>query len=275
MVHQKKLTQIVLCLLLASASRGAASPASEPPASAVSSTTAGVTAEGLIASPESDWPQWRGRRRDGISNEKGLLPVWPDAGPKLVWKIDGLGQGWSSPIVVGQRLYITGDVGDDLVIFAYDVNGTLQWRSTNGKSWTGSYPGARASCAFSESRLYHMNAHGRVTCLDAATGTEFWATGVLQRFHGKNITWALSESLLIDGPHVIVTPGSTTALLAALDKQDGQTAWTTEPVGDGRPSHCSPILFRFGGRRLIANCSSTHGFGVDADTGQLQWTVPL
>ena len=231
--------------------------------------------DGLIASPEPDWPQWRGPRRDGISEEKGLLPSWPAGGPALLWKIDGLGTGWSSPIIVGERLYITGDVGDDLVIFALDHNGKVQWRAKNGRAWKTPYPGARACCAYSEGRLYHLNAHGRLACLDAESGKELWAADILERFGGRNITWAISECLLVDGPRVIVTPGGTKALMAALDKRTGETLWTTEPLATDRTSHSSPILFRYAGRRLIANCSSAHGFGVDADTGKLLWTIPL
>jgi outer membrane protein assembly factor BamB len=240
------------------------------PVSIVSAPT-----DGLIASPEPGWPQWRGPRRDGISDEKGLLSSWPDGGPKLLWKIDGIGTGWSCPIIVGKRIYITGDVGDDLVICALNRNGEVQWKVKNGLAWKGPYPGARACCIFSDGRLYHVNAHGRVACLNAATGEELWSVNILERFDAKNITWALSECMLMDGRNLIVTPGGKKALMAALDKLDGWTVWTTEPLGDDRASHCSPILFRYAGRRLITNCSSAHGFGVDADTGKLLWTVPL
>jgi len=232
-------------------------------------------ADGLIASPEPDWPQWRGPRRDGISNEKELLQSWPKSGPKLLWKVDGLGKGWSSPIVVNNRLYITGDMGKDLVVFAFDTNGNPIWKVKNGKYWKNPYPGARATCAFSEGRLYNLNAHGRLVCLDPATGDEIWMVNILERFDAKNITWALSECLLIDGRRVIVTPGGKKALMAALDKRNGRTVWITEPLGDDKTSHSSPILFRYAGRRLIANCSEALGFGVDADTGRLLWTVPL
>jgi outer membrane protein assembly factor BamB len=238
-------------------------------------TVASMPAEGLISSPEPDWPQWRGPRRDGISDEKGLLSSWPDDGPKLLWKLEGMGKGWSCPIIIGQRLYITGDVGDDLVIFALNRSGAVKWKVKNGLAWKGPYPGARACCVFSEGRLYHMNAHGRAVCLDAASGKELWAVNILERFDAKNITWALSECLLVDGRNLIVTPGGKKALMAALDKLDGRTVWTTEPLGDDRTSHCSPILLRYAGRRLITSCSSAHGFGVDADTGKLLWTVPL
>jgi len=234
------------------------------------------SADRLISSPEPGWPQWRGLRRDGISDEKYLLSSWPEGGPKLLWKIDGMGKGWSCPIIVGQRIYITGDVGADLVIFALNRrDGTVQWKVKNGRFWKNPYPGARACCVFSEGRLYNMNAHGRVVCLDAASGKELWAVNILERFDAKNITWALSECLLVDGRNLIVTPGGKKALMAALDKLDGRTIWTTEPLGDDRTSHSSPILLRYAGRRLITSCSSAHGFGVDADTGKLLWTVPL
>ncbi len=237
--------------------------------------TMAIAADGLIAASEPDWPQWRGARRDGISTEVGLLQSWPTDGPRRVWKIDDLGTGWSSPIVVGDRLYITGDIADDLVIFALDLSGQTVWRTTNGRAWKGSYPGARACCCYSEGRLYHLNAHGRLVCLDAGQGDEIWSMNICDRFDAKNITWALSENLLVDRSHVIVTPGGKRGLMAALDKTSGRVAWITPPLQNDLTSYCSPILFQFGGRRVIANCSSAHGFAVDADTGELLWTVPL
>jgi outer membrane protein assembly factor BamB len=177
--------------------------------------------------------------------------------------------------VVEGRVYLTGDVDDDLALYAFDTNGKRLWRTTNGASWTGSFPGCRACFAYSQGRLYQMNAHGRTVCLEAETGKELWAVDILGRFAAKNITWALSECLLVDGDRVIVTPGGRKALMAALDTRDGRTVWTTAPLGNDQATHSSPILLRCGGRRLIVNCSSAHGFGVDADTGELLWTVPL
>jgi len=270
-------SKLVSALLLAATSLAGlhAAAGESPKALTPKGTDAGKADDGLIASPEPGWPQWRGPRRDGVSDEKGLLPAWPEGGPELLWKFGELGRGWSSPIVVGQHVYVTGDQGEDLVIFALDHRGNVQWRTTNGGAWNRSFPGARAACVYSESRLYHMNAHGRVACLEAASGKEIWAINVLDRFEAANITWAVSECLLVDGPRLIVTPGGRKALMAALDKATGRTVWTTEAASAGRTTHASPILFRFAGRRCLANCSSSHGFGVDADTGKLLWTVPL
>jgi len=229
---------------------------------------------GLAVSPEEDWPQWRGPRRDGICNETGLLKAWPAAGPKVLWTATRLGKGWSSPIIGGGLLYITGDVGNDVWISAYRLDGTLAWKVRNGQAWLGSYQGARACCALSEGKLYHMNAHGRVVCLDAATGKSVWAVETFKRFDAKKTRWGHSECLLVDGSRLIVSPGGRKAAMAALDKATGATVWASEPIGNDNASYASPILFEYGGLRHLVNFSSTHAFGVNADTGKILWTTP-
>ena len=247
----------------------------------------------LVASPELGWPQWRGPRRDGICDETGLLPAWPGGGPKLLWKSSNLGKGYSAPILAGGRIYVTGDTDDELRLFALDMEGRTLWQSANGRAWRTPYPGARASVTYSDGRLYHMNAHGRVACFDAATGEELWGFTMFERFGGKNITWATSENLLVDGDRVIVTPGGTQALMAALDKKTGATVWQSEPLRLGPApsaahervsepegdtdscSYASPILVEQGGLRQIISCSLRHVFSVNADNGRLLWTRPL
>ena len=232
----------------------------------------------LIASSEPGWPQFRGPRRDGISDERGLLQTWPEAGPKLVWSNTGIGRGYSSPVISKDRLYITGDAGDSLRIFAFDLAGRKLWEATNGAAWTGDYPGARASAAIHAGRLYHQNAHGRVACLDAESGKEMWSVDLLDRFKGQNITWALSECLLVDDRAVHATAGGSEALMVALDAKTGAVRWKTDPLKDAQdgavesPSYASPILVRFADRRLIIGVSLRHVFCVNADTGKLQWT---
>ena len=69
----------------------------------------------------ADWPQWRGPRRDGISEETGLLASWPAGGPPLVWKNQGAGEGYSSMAVAGGRLFTQGQRGDDQFVIAFDA----------------------------------------------------------------------------------------------------------------------------------------------------------
>lgn len=241
----------------------------------------------------ADWPQWRGPQRDGVCRETGLLQEWPEGGPKLLWSSKDLGRGYSAPIIVGERIYLTGDADDELHIFALDREGRRVWQTKNGRAWKHPYPGARASCTYSEGRLYHLNAHGRLVCLDADTGAELWTVNILERFDGRVIHWGLSENVLVDSSRVIVTPGGSKGVMAALDKKTGETVWASEPLrlidSDGSAhlrltdpygevdstSYASPILFKLGERRMLVNCSLRHVFGVDADTGRLLWSRPL
>lgn len=267
-----------------------AAPSSHAPGSPDASPSAR-----LIASPEPGWPQWRGPRRDGISDETGLLQTWPEAGPNRLWRAEGLGRGYSAPVASAGRIHLTGDVDDELRVFTLDLEGRPLWQAGNGRSWRTPYPGARASVTVRDGRLYHLNAHGRAACFDAATGRELWSVELFERFGGRNITWALSENLLVDGDRVFVTPGGTRALMAALDARTGDTVWASEPLrlgasdpprhervpaeatdaGTDNASYASPILVEHQGRRTLINCSLRHVFGVDAADGTLLWSRPL
>lgn len=247
----------------------------------------------LVRSTEPGWPQFRGPARDGVSLETGLLKSWPDEGPRLLWQVTDLGEAYSSPIITEQGIFITGDVGDDLVISAFDRAGELLWKKKNGEAWKSSYPGARASCTYDGGRLFHMNAHGRLVRLDPETGDEQWAVDVLERFDGENIKWGLSESVLVDGDRVFVTPGGKKAFMAALDADTGATVWTSDPLHyrktygwGGKPletpedaidhaGYAPPILFEFGGRRVIARTAGHHAVCVDAENGNILWTHPV
>ncbi len=254
------LTVMALCLL----GMAAGAPAAE-------------TEDGLIPSPEKGWPQWRGRWRDGISRETGLLQAWPEGGPRLLWTADGLGRGWSSPIVTGGRLYVTGDVGEVLHVICLDTGGKERWRTPNGRAWTRNHKGARAACCYADGRLYNMNGHGRLACLDAATGKEVWAQNVLERFGGWEIRWGISECLLVHGGKVFATPGGRQAFMVALDAGTGRPVWTSPPLEDPktqRTGYASPILLRLGKRKVLVTLALRALVCVDADTGTIYDTFP-
>jgi outer membrane protein assembly factor BamB len=235
-----------------------------------------------VASPESGWPQFRGPKRDGVSDERGLLPTWPEGGPKALWSVNGLGTGFSSPIVSRGRIYLTGDIGDDLHVFALDLSGKQIWQAKNGAAWKEEYPGARASVTYYGGKIYHRNAHGRVACLNAEDGKEIWTLDVAGRFGAKNITWGLGECLLVDDETVYVTAGGSDALIVALDRLTGEVIWKSEPLRDTEgeqpfesPSYASPILLKFAERKFVIGCSLKHLFCADAATGKIEWTKPF
>ncbi|MGV3774260.1 MAG: PQQ-binding-like beta-propeller repeat protein [Verrucomicrobiales bacterium] len=263
---------IIIASILMGSLPAFANSLKEKPKSSVSSTR-------YIASPEKGWPQFRGPKRNGVSEEKGLLQTWPQGGPSLIWKSGNLGRGFSSPIIADEKIFITGDVEDDLVVFCLDIKGKILWQSKNGKFWRDPYPGARGTPAYSNGKVYHQNAHGRLVCLNAADGKELWNVELLQDFKGKNITWGLSEGVLVDETAVYATAGGADALVVALDKNSGKVIWKSKPLQDSagakeieNPSYVSPILVEFAGQRLLIGCSLKHLYCLDASNGKLHWT---
>ncbi len=241
------------------------------------SATSLAAAPKLIGSSEADWPQWRGPNRDSISSETGLLDSWPAGGPKLLWKTDGMGKGWCSPIIADGKIFIVGDVGSDLKIFALGLDGKVKWTVTNGKAWKKSFPGGRAACCYSEGKIYHVNGAGRVVCLNAKDGKEVWDVNILKRFEAKLPTFGISECLLIDGDNIIVTPAGKKATIAAISKKTGDTVWTTvaPPESTETAGYSSPILVEWDGKKVIIASTSYRTFAVEADGGKLLWTETL
>lgn len=224
-----------------------------------------------VASTEPGWPQWRGPRRDGVSGEKGLLATWPEGGPKLLWKTSGIGKGHSSPVISQGSIYIAGDEGENLYVFALDLDGKVRWKAQNGAGWKRNFDGSRASCSVSDGYVYHMNANGRLACLKSTDGAEAWSVSTLEKYASQNILWGISESPLVADGKVFVTPAGQEALMVALEAKTGQQLWKTDALEGEKPSYASAILVNTDKGRQVIACGSGHTFGVDATTGKLLW----
>ncbi|MGB2824243.1 MAG: PQQ-binding-like beta-propeller repeat protein, partial [Phycisphaerae bacterium] len=153
----------------------------------------------LVTAPAAagDWPQFHGPRRDNISTETGLLKRWPQGGPKLLWTARGLGHGFSSVSIAGGRIFTAGNIGGSTVVTSPDMGGELRWQVKCGGAWTrqGLHPGTRGTPTLDGDRVYYETPLGDLACLDANSGRKLWGLNILRQFGGKNIQWALSESV--------------------------------------------------------------------------------
>lgn len=226
----------------------------------------------LLCAPlvAEDWHQFRGPDRDGKSVETGLLKSWPEAGPHLAWHVSGIGKGYSHVAVAEGLVFVTGLAGTQGVLHAFTPDGALQWRSEYGPEHSASYPGARTIPTVRDGLVYLASGMGNVVCLNAADGSPVWQKNVFELYEAPPLRWGYSESLLIDGENVIVTPCGAKSTMIALDRRTGQEIWASPPIGQ-TSSFCSPILFEHGGRRLIVTLTKTHVVAFSATDGAPVW----
>jgi outer membrane protein assembly factor BamB len=221
---------------------------------------------------EFSWPQFHGPNRDNISMEKGLLKIWPENGPILLWTTRGLGHGYSSLSIADEMIYTASSIGNNTVVMALNLYGKVLWQVKNGKPWTGDRPGSRGTPTINGNKLYHQSPHGDLICLNAKTGNKIWGFNIIEKFKSKIPNWALAESLLVDGDHLISCPGGPQTCMVALNKNTGSVVWKAPGIGEPA-GYASPTLFEYKGLRIITTLTSKNMIGVNADTGELLWRI--
>jgi outer membrane protein assembly factor BamB len=226
-----------------------------------------------VASAAADWPQWRGPQRNGISTETGLLKTWPAAGPALLWSINNIGQGYGSISVKGDRLFVQGSTATASVLYCLNrSDGKVIWQASLGRKLDeGRGNGPRGTPTVDLDRVYVLTENGDLACLQVRDGSPIWRRNILKDFNGSNPNWLISESPLVDGNRLIVTPGGSGAAIVALDKMTGQTLWESKGLSD--PAHyASCIAADVGGVRTIMGFTSRAAVGLKASDGTLMWS---
>ena len=224
----------------------------------------------------NDWPQWRGPQRNGISQETGLLKRWPEGGPKLLWQVKDIGDGYSTPAVVGGRMYLLANKGmDDEFALALDAfSGAQAWSTRLGKVGPNDgpqYPGSRSTPTVDGKLLYSLGSDGDLACLEAANGAVKWQKNLRKDFGGIPGKWAYSESPLVDGETLVCTPGGAEATLVALNKATGEVIWKSAVAGADQASYASVIVVEVNGVKQYVQFLQKGLVGVEAKTGKLLW----
>ncbi len=239
----------------------------------------GLTASSVMAGG-LDWPQFRGPNREGKCQETGLLKEWPEGGPKLLWKLTGLGRGYSTLAIVDGKFYTMGDrKAEDgeasQYVLAFDLASRKElWATRIGSPHS---DGPRCTPTLDGELLYVIGTDGDLVCLEIATGKIRWQKSFPKDFGGKMMSvWKFSESPLVDGEQVVCTPGGEDATIVALNKKTGEVIWKCAvPSLGGRgkdgAGYTSMVAADIEGVRQYVQILGRGAVGVDAKTGKFLW----
>ena len=245
---------------------------------------------------ETVWPQFRGPRGDGTSAAQGVPMVWAESS-HLAWKVSLPGRGRSSPVVFGERVWLTSAVeqgvqrtriGPDDMQTAEHISlralaleaatGRVLWETAlfevaqpDPVHWLNSW--ATPTPAVEAGRIYCDFGTFGTACLDRATGEVLWKTRVpLDHQVGPGSSPVLYQGLLI-----LARDGRDAQFVTALDKATGEPVWRADrpPITTGSPnlkkSFATPLLLEVAGRSQLVSPAAHWVVSYDPRTGRELW----
>lgn len=237
-----------------------------------------LSAPGPKGGDEFDWPQWRGPNRDGASKETKLLKTWPKEGPTLLWKAEKCGVGYGSPATAAGKIFLLGsedsEKGSNEFILCLDSkDGKEIWRkplnTADGNYNHGWGSGPRSTPTVDGDQVYVLGAKGDLQSFNIKDGALNWAKNLVKDFGGAIPVWGYSESLLIDGDRLLVTPGGNKGTIACLKKTDGSVIWRSTDLQDGA-GYSSIVITTVDGIKHYVQQTMQSVAGVSLE-GKLLW----
>ncbi|HBT76844.1 MAG TPA: hypothetical protein DEB39_07930 [Planctomycetaceae bacterium] len=243
----------------------------------------------------ADWPVFHGPAGDNKSTETGLLQDWPDEGPQMLWKAEGLGKtdkpsSFAGVVVQAGRVYTMGNVDKEgdaktatVTLYCLDEStGKELWAVPVGEGWKRHFEGDRSTPTLDGERVYAFASLGQLGCFSTQDGKEIWTRNLANDYEAALPTWGYAQSVVVAGDLLIVGPGGKKASVVALDKTSGKTVWETPPmtfetVKEGEEpvqeteiaGYATPYLFEHGGRRIVALMDQKALLLVDLKDGAL------
>jgi len=215
----------------------------------------------------ADWPNFRGPRHDGISEEKNFKTTWSEPIP-LIWERE-VGSAFSSFACVGDAIYTCGTQQKQQVLFRLHAKtGAVEWtvpfeddyREPQGGD------GTRATPTVVDGLVYILGARGTLLCVNAESGSEVWR----KKFSHKP-QWGYSGSVLVEGDLAVASAGKDEGALVAFDRKSGVERWR---CGDDPVGYATPYPFTWQGKRYIVGFTGDSVVIAQATDGHLVYTRP-
>jgi outer membrane protein assembly factor BamB len=215
--------------------------------------------------------EWRGPDRTGIYNESGLLKKWPVGGPEIIWEAENIGDGYSSPTVTNDAVYVTGRKDSSDVLTALTTDGRKKWETVYGKAWVTNHPGSRCVPTYYNGNLFLISGSGDIVCI-GSDGKIKWSKNHYSLYESKPIMFGISESPLVVDNMVITSPGGKKASIVAFNIKDGSVVWETESLNQ-EPQYVNPKLIEYAGKKMIITVMGTDIIAVNVKDGKIIWKI--
>ena len=198
----------------------------------------------------------------------------PEIDPTPILIIEGIGNGYSTPAITSDRIYITGEKEGVGWLFAYDLKGNLLWEKQYGAEWADNFRGSRAAPVVADSLIYTLSAMGDVTCFSTRSGEKRWSLNMIRDLRGVNAVFGYSMPVLVEKERLYLIPGGPDTNIVCLDRYTGKLIWISDGNGE-TPGYASPLFVRHHNRNLLITFSDMAMLGLDAESGKLLWSHEL
>jgi outer membrane protein assembly factor BamB len=237
-----------------------------------------VAAWSFAAARAEHWPQWRGPRHDGVAAVRGLPAGWSKT-KHVAWRTPLPGRAGATPCVWGDRVFLTSNEGDDLVLLAVNArDGAILWKRRvcggNADARAGEGNSASPSPCTDGEHVWVFFGTGILACY-TVDGREVWKLDANERFGKIDIQFGMTSTPVLDGDALYLQlihgpmklgDDTRTGKVIRLDKRSGATVWTVDRVTDAqfecKHSYASPFLYRHDGREFLvvhgADCVTGH-----------------
>ena len=224
----------------------------------------------ISCKPSIETEEWRGDQRTGIYNENNLLKQWPEEGLEEIFSIENLGNGYGSPIVSENFIYVAGELDSMAVLHCFDLSGKSIWKTNFGKEWTHHFPGSRSTPTLVDTCVYVVSGIGNLYCIQAESGNILWHKNGSE-FDAETPFFGHSESIAFDEDMIFWTVGGPEYNVVALNRFSGELIWNQKAFGE-RSAYNSPCLMETSSGLQLITFTAYHIMGLDTETGELMWS---
>lgn len=243
-----------------------------------------VLAAAHVPIQAEDWPEWRGKGRQGVWEEEGILKSFPEAGLKYTWRVP-IGEGYSGPVVSGGRVFLTDFVrksgirGIERALCLDEQTGKLLWKHEWKVDYAGTQPtwasGPRATPTVAGDGVYVLGGMGRLFSFHAGTGEIRWEHDLVAKFGAEIPNWGVTSAPLVHEKLLIVLVGGEEgATVVALDLVTGQEVWRALSAG-GDPGYAPPVMVHAGGVDQLIIWHPKTLASLNPRTGKVYWEHPM